>query len=630
MSCKIYYLPTSAPAVANVMFVGCLSSSNDDSPFSGCFPSLFSSAPSSKKVVAFLPLVSATPMEKETPTTAAMPQAKTYADVYETDQRLGHGSYGTVYTCHPKSDANITYAVKVIDRTKLTGKDDAAIFREVDIMKEVSRFPYVVQLVDFYTEARTIYMVQVYAAGGDVFDRLSKRSHYSEKDARDLTRILLETLQAIHSLNIVHRDLKPENLLLKSPDDDASVLVADFGFARHVPKDGNHRGCRTRCGTPAFVAPEIVRGDPYDTGVDLWSAGCLLYFLLGGYPPFTAANHRALFRKIRAGDFMFHEKHFENVSTPAKQLISHLLTVSVTKRWTSEQALQSDWLKESASKLDQRDLSSSLQEMRKFNARRKWRSTAKALGFAATAPFWVSDKVTFNQQMAKWDQAAEGAGRKEEKKTDSAVSEMAALSLGTSIDRKTLLDRLPTIKFKDVYEMRKKVRSGSFATVWEVIHKTTKEVYAAKIIKREGLSAKDDEVIMNEVAILQSLSDNKYVVHLMDFYEEDDNFYIVMEYMPGGDVFDRIVERTHYTEKDARDLVKTLLKATASLHKVGIAHRDLKPQNLLLSSRDANAKVKLADFGFSRRVHTPESLTTRMGTPTYVAPEMYVVMCRTE
>ena len=97
----------------------------------------------------------------------------------------------------------------------------------------------------------------------------------------------------------------------------------------------------------------------------------------------------------------------------------------------------------------------------------------------------------------------------------------------------------------------------------------------------------------------------------MDFYEEDDAFYLVMEYMCGGDVFDRLVTLTIYTENDARLLVERLLKAVASLHKAGIAHRDLKPQNLLLKDNATHTEIKVADFGFSRRCHTPESLTTR-------------------
>jgi serine/threonine protein kinase len=172
--------------------------------------------------------------------------------------------------------------VKVIDRSKLKEKDDKATFREIGIMKDLTDVDNIVKLIDVYIVPEFFHIVQVYAQGGDVFDRLAKRVSYTEKDSRDLGVILLQTMEALHGRKIVHRDLKPENLLLKTSMNDTSILLADFGFAKYVPEDG----LKTRCGTPAFVAPEILVGNRYNTQVDMWSCGCLLYMLIGGYPPF--------------------------------------------------------------------------------------------------------------------------------------------------------------------------------------------------------------------------------------------------------------------------------------------------------------------------------------------------------
>lgn len=540
-----------------------------------------------------------------------------FTDVYATDDRLRSGSFGTVYTCYALTTPELKFAVKILDRKRLKKTDDDHVFREVAILKQLTKVDHVVRLLDFFVTPSHLYLVQVYAAGGDVFDRLADRKTYTEKDARDLARVLLSVMDALHRrpLPIVHRDLKPENLLLKDPADNTSILLADFGFARTIDPAG--KGCNTRCGTPAFCAPEIVLGLPYRTSVDLWSTGCLLYMLVGGYPPFSGDNHRALFRKVRAGDFVFHQKFFGKVSIAAKRLISDLLTVRVDKRPTAEEALQADWFQKPAADLLEHDLSISLLELQKFSPRRTWRSAGKAIRWASSATFWKTDKISFNRQMADWDLKSPTLFDSVGNPPPPTEGPAAVSAPATALMNRTML-----VKFKEAYELKQKLRSGSYATVWECRHVQTNEKYAVKIIERKGLQPKDDEAVLNEVAIMQCLSDNKYVVHLMDFYEEDDRFYIVMEYMSGGDVFDRIVAMTSYTEKDARDLALVLFKAVASLHKAGVAHRDLKPQNLLLKDKHDHAAIKIGDFGFARRVHTPQSLTTRVGTPSYVAPEV--------
>jgi serine/threonine protein kinase len=527
-----------------------------------------------------------------------------FAQCYVKDERLRAGSYGTVYTCHHMSDVTYQYAVKVMDRKKLKKKDDEAVFREVDVLRQCSSIPNVVRVIDFFAEPDFLYVVQVFAAGGDVFDRLAGRQTYTEADARDLASILIKTIAELHDLNIVHRDLKPENLLLRTPFDDSTILVADFGFARKL--DSPDEKLMTRCGTPAYVSPEILVGTPYGRTTDLWSIGCIIYMLISGYPPFQGDNHRVLFRKIRAADFCFHDTFWKNVTVEAKQVISNLLTVNPDKRWTARQGCEAPWFTVlTKSKLMNNDLSGTLLELQKFSPKSAWKRAFLALGFASSAPFWRPDVVSFSLQLKEWDEQI--------KQRTPAFSNVSNVGVPATVG-------LP--KFSDIYTLEKKVRKGSFSTVWECRHKVSGEIFACKVIDRSGLKPTDDEAILNEVAIMQSLADNKYVVQLLDFYEEDDHFYMIMEYMTGGDVFDRIVQYTQYTEKDAHDLSVCLLKALQNIHRAGIAHRDIKPQNLLLVESEDNAKIKIGDFGFAKRVHTLESLTTRVGTPTYVAPEI--------
>jgi serine/threonine protein kinase len=382
---------------------------------------------------------------------------------------------------------------------------------------------------------------------------------YTEKDARDIAVTLFETLEVIHTkFNVVHRDLKPENLLLEARNTE-KIYFADFGFANHVPEGG----LKTRCGTPAFVAPEIILGVPYRQPVDMWSIGCILFMMLGGYPAFHAdggkKNLKILFRKIRAADFTFHESQWKNVSPAAKRLIAKLLAVNPEHRYTAKQAMESQWVKEmDPIALAHRDLSQSLRSLKKFNGRLTLKGAMNAVKFAISADFWNAETITFSRQTRE-------------------------MTLDDNVVKDALWSPTKT-RFDDEYEVKRKIRKGSSATVYECEHKGTKEVFAVKIIKRKKLSASEDEFVLNEVSIMQSLSQfGKYIVQLLDFYEEEEYFYLVMDYMGGGDVFDRVLEKTKYTEEDARKLTMVLLKAARCMHSSGVAHRDLKPQNLLLT-----------------------------------------------
>lgn len=426
-------------------------------------------------------------------------------------------------------------------------------------MKDLVDVEGIVGLIDFYVEPEKFHIVQVFAEGGDVFDRLAHRTTYSERHARDLAKRMLNALAMMHERGYIHRDLKPENLLLRDEIDDGDIMLADFGFSKKVPEEG----LKTRCGTPAFVAPEIVIGEPYYYDADSWSCGVVLFLLLGGYPPFQDANHRGLFRKIRAADYVFHEQYWDHVSIEAKQLIASLLVVDQKHRMKPKDALESAWMLTEDETLEARCLAPSLKEIRKFNGKRKLKASFDAVRWAASAKFFKASKISFSQQMVS------------QHHDNSFVSHHPEGHIDTE-------HHAEKVSFRDIYELKNKIRRGTFATVWKCQHIETKEEFAVKIIKRKDLKPIDDEAVMNEVAILQGLV-HDHVVQMVDFYEEKDYFFLVMDFMAGGDVFDRIVEKNAYTEKDARHLCQVLLTAVKFLHEKGIAHRDLKPQNLLLT-----------------------------------------------
>lgn len=165
--------------------------------------------------------------------------------------------------------------------------------------------------------------------------------------------------------------------IAQSNDNDSNIKIADFGFAKKVKKPNS---LTTQCGTPGYVAPEILEGKSYDTQADMWSLGVIVYILLGGYPPFIEQNQRDLFRKIRKGQYKFHDEYWSQVSNEAKNLIRSLLTVSPAERKTAVQVIQSDkWMKTGDDVLATNDLGVNLAEFKKFNAKRKFKAAVKTV-----------------------------------------------------------------------------------------------------------------------------------------------------------------------------------------------------------------------------------------------------------
>ena len=200
-----------------------------------------------------------------------------------------------------------------------------------------------------------------------MFDRIVQRVYYSEKEARDLVWVLLDVLHHLHGKKIAHRDLKPENLLLKSTHNDHDIKLADFGFATECKKP-----LRDLCGTPAYVAPEIIREKPYGLEVDMWSCGVIVFILLGGYPPFDDANGVSdMYAQIKRGAFTFDERYWSSVSSEAQLFIKSLLQVDPSKRPSAAAAMNHDWFTKHATELSTTDLSKTIDNMKRRNARRK-------------------------------------------------------------------------------------------------------------------------------------------------------------------------------------------------------------------------------------------------------------------
>uniref|UniRef100_A0A6U3VKJ7 Protein kinase domain-containing protein n=1 Tax=Ditylum brightwellii TaxID=49249 RepID=A0A6U3VKJ7_9STRA len=321
-------------------------------------------------------------------------KGKTFRELYQLNARLKSGSFATVCRgTHRATGRKV--AIKCVLRKDLPPSDDAGIYDEVLILASL-KHRYIVPLIDFFEEKECYFLVMELMSGGDLFDRIGKKKSYSERDARDLCRKMIEAVKFCHDNGIAHCDMKPKNLLLRSEEDDSFIKMADFGFATRVytPKS-----LTKQCGTPFFVAPEILTKVPYDQASDMWSVGVIIYLLLSGDLPFMGRSQRELFRKIVIGTYEFGEEAWGDVSEDAKDLVRGLLVTDPAKRLTATEAMNSKWVMSRAHLLERNKLMHTSQRLKTFNARMKLRSAMIAVNWVSSARLLTRQMTTNMKKM---------------------------------------------------------------------------------------------------------------------------------------------------------------------------------------------------------------------------------------
>ncbi|KAI7884702.1 Pkinase-domain-containing protein [Lichtheimia hyalospora FSU 10163] len=286
---------------------------------------------------------------------------------------LGTGSFAIVKVCTHRKTGQ-TFALKIINKRAIAGREHM-LDNELDVLKQV-RHPHIITMQGMYEDNEAVYIVTDHAKGGEFFDRLLRKGSYTEKDASNLLRQVLEALAYLHEHDIVHRDIKPENLLFQtSQDTEEKLMIADFGLSRILKED--HAILMTACGTPGYVAPEILLRAGHGTAVDLWSVGVIMYTMLSGYTPFWQPEEAALFDSIIKGDYQFHEEYWGHISDAAKDLIQQLLQVDPSKRITAAEALCHPWIAYEGNELD--ESASSMDRDIIINVRRGFTASRQSL-----------------------------------------------------------------------------------------------------------------------------------------------------------------------------------------------------------------------------------------------------------
>ncbi|KAJ8331017.1 hypothetical protein O5D80_001027 [Batrachochytrium dendrobatidis] len=265
---------------------------------------------------------------------------KAFLEKYDMQHTIGTGAFSEVKLAVERSNGQ-KYAIKVIDKAKCKGKE-GMIEMEVNILKRV-RHPNIVQLYEMYEFNDKIYLVMELVTGGELFDEVVGRGKYTEKETAKTIQRILGAIDYLHALGIVHRDLKPENLLLSEKGKSSKIMISDFGLSKIF---NDVEVMKTACGTPGYVAPEVLRRQGYGREVDIWSLGVITYILLCGYPPFFDPNNVELFKKIMTGRFEFDSPWWDNISDKAKDFVRRLLVLDPKQRYTAAQALSHPFILE--------------------------------------------------------------------------------------------------------------------------------------------------------------------------------------------------------------------------------------------------------------------------------------------
>ncbi|KAI9202021.1 briggsae CBR-CMK-1 protein [Polychytrium aggregatum] len=276
------------------------------------------------------------------PVKTLAPAARVFESEYTLGQTLGNGAFAEVKNCVRKSDGS-KFAVKIINKSRLHGKLDL-LRNEVEILQSIHH-NHIIQLHDVFENEENMYLVTTLATGGELFDQIIKKGNYTERDAALLVYQLFDAIAYLHRKNIVHRDLKPENMLFLNHSEDSPLMLTDFGLSKIASGDSN---LHTACGTPSYVAPEILSQDGHGKPVDVWSMGVITFVLLSGYTPFYAEDQPTLFAQIMTADYAFDPDPWDTISASAKDLIRKLLVVDPSKRLTAEEALRHPWFTEAA------------------------------------------------------------------------------------------------------------------------------------------------------------------------------------------------------------------------------------------------------------------------------------------
>ncbi|KAL6545424.1 Mitogen-activated protein kinase cpk1 [Orobanche gracilis] len=293
-------------------------------------------------------------------------------ELFSIGKKLGQGQFGTTFLCLEKSTGK-KYACKSIAKRKLlTDEDVEDVRREIQIMHHLAEHPNVISIKGAYEDAVAVHVVMELCAGGELFDRIIQRGHYTERKAAELTRIIVGVVETCHSLGVMHRDLKPENFLFVDQGEESLLKTIDFGLSIFFKPGEKYNDV---VGSPYYVAPEVLR-KRYGPEADVWSAGVIVYILLSGVPAFWAESEQGIFEQVLHGDLDFSSDPWPSISEDAKDLVRKMLVRDPKRRLTAHEVLCHPWVQVDGVAPDRPLDSAVISRMKHFSAMNRLKKMA--------------------------------------------------------------------------------------------------------------------------------------------------------------------------------------------------------------------------------------------------------------
>ncbi|TFK00088.1 CAP-Gly domain-containing linker protein 3 [Platysternon megacephalum] len=267
--------------------------------------------------------------------------------IYYFGRKLGQGSFGVVIEVKHKETGK-KWAIKKVNREKAGSSAVKLLEREVSILKRVNH-EHIIHLEEVFETPKRMFLVMELCEDGELKEILHRKGRFTENETRHIIQSLASAIAYLHKKDIVHRDLKLENILVKSSETDEenemklNIKVTDFGLA--VQKAGGSESMfQSTCGTPTYMAPEVISAHDYSQQCDIWSIGVIMYMLLCGDPPFIASLEEKLFELIKKGELHFINPIWQTVSEAAKHVLQLLLRVDPAHRITANELLDNLWI----------------------------------------------------------------------------------------------------------------------------------------------------------------------------------------------------------------------------------------------------------------------------------------------